>query len=66
LVSNPTDLELEELAGLTHSNLPGANDDRQPLASRQPFHTRYRKRHLKRARDKSYWKAAFDKLNKGF
>lgn len=66
LVTAPTEKELQELASLTHSDTPGANNDRRPLASRQPFKTRYRKRHLKRARDKAFWKAAFDKLNKGF
>lgn len=64
LVTNPNDLELQELASLTHSDTPGSNNERLPLASRQPFKTRIRKRKLKRAREQAFWKAAFDKLNK--
>ncbi|MFS1808994.1 hypothetical protein, partial [Bacillus anthracis] len=64
LVTNPNDLELRELASLTHSDTPGSNNERLPLASRQPLKTRLWKRRLKRAREQSFWKAAFDKLNK--
>ncbi|PIO96374.1 HAD family hydrolase [Pleomorphomonas carboxyditropha] len=64
LVSKPTDLELKELASLTHSDATGANNLRLPLASRQPLGVRILKGRLRRARKKAFWKAAFDKLNK--
>lgn len=64
LVTNPTQMELDELASLTHSDSPGSNDERLPLASRQPLKVRLFKGRMRRARNRSYWKAAFDKLNR--
>lgn len=64
LVTDPNNLELSELASLTHSDAPGCNHERLPLASRQGFRTRISRRRLKRARQQCFWKSAFDKLNK--
>lgn len=63
MVADPDPVELAELASLTHSDAPGANDARLPLAARQPWNVRLSSGRRRRARDRSFWKAAFDKLN---
>ena len=64
LVADPDPAEIAELASLTHSDAPGATDVRLPLASRQPAKIRLLKAaRRRRARERAFWKAAFDKLN---
>lgn len=63
LVADPDPIELTELASVTHSDAPGATDIRLPLASRQPEIVRRTNDLRRHARERAFWKAAFDKLN---
>ncbi len=63
LVRNPTKEEAELLGDLTHSEAPGSTRDRLPLAQRLPWKHRIHKGRVKRARNASFWKAGFDRLN---
>ena len=63
LVENPNESELAQLAGITHSDAPGANDERLPLAIKLSGIDRYLPHKRRKARKASFWKFAFRKLN---
>lgn len=64
LINAPSLGEVALLADLSHSDSTGATTARVPLAARQPLKVRRSKTLLKEARDKAFWKAAFDILNR--
>ncbi|WGD30337.1 hypothetical protein AncyloWKF20_00385 [Ancylobacter sp. WKF20] len=64
LVTDPTAREMALLADLSHSDGAGSTSTRLPLAARQPYRIRRSRRRLQLAREKSFWKYAFDKLNR--
>jgi predicted HAD superfamily hydrolase len=63
LVVDPTPLEIELLADLSHSDTAGTTLSRVPLAERQSWSVRALPGRRNRARKMAYWKAAFDRLN---
>lgn len=64
LVCAPKMQEIELLADLSHADSVGTTTARIPLATRQPLKIRQSETLLKEARDKAFWKAAFDILNR--
>ncbi|MCA3559676.1 MAG: hypothetical protein IOC82_01440 [Aestuariivirga sp.] len=64
LVLDPSRREIDLLADLTHSDAVGHTSSRIPLAARQGLRTRWSPGALARAREASFWKAAFDRLNR--
>lgn len=63
LVMDPDQEALDNLAGITHSDAPGANTSRLTLAPKLPAKAASSRSAWKAAREDAFWKAAFDKLN---
>lgn len=65
MVRNPSSEEIALLAGLSHSDTAGTTSSRLVLAARQDDRTRKSRRLMNAARERAFWKSAFDKLNYG-
>ncbi|HWY32032.1 MAG TPA: hypothetical protein VNX46_14825 [Candidatus Acidoferrum sp.] len=64
LVDQPTDEQIDLFADLTHSDAPGSNTDRIPLAKQLGLWARItRGRGYQRERERAFWKRAFDARN---
>lgn len=63
LVNDPDEDALRCLAGITHSDGPGANDARLTLAPRLNGTTAQDLQQWEKARETAFWKVAFEKLN---
>ncbi|MEW5421063.1 HAD family hydrolase [Amorphus sp. 3PC139-8] len=63
LVMQPTDQEIALLASITHSDGPGSNQQRQPLAMLLSREQRASASAVEEARNRCFWKAAFDRIN---
>jgi predicted HAD superfamily hydrolase len=64
LVGQPMDEQINLFADMTHSDSPGSNANRTPLAKKlNLWHRLTHSRHFKRERNQAYWKRAFELRN---
>lgn len=64
LIVSPTREEAELLSNITHCDAPTDTRVRTSLATKLPLWSRLNPRAYKKAREKAFWKAGFDQLNR--